>query len=93
MYAQLTKDMKKLYQSKIVTKGMENDEESTPIKLSNATQVVVRKKAYNKKKNVVNKSKEVLTEVVSSEGLTSQEPSTIEGNKYEVEVLLVSSGL
>ncbi|KAG5607137.1 hypothetical protein H5410_028629 [Solanum commersonii] len=54
--------------------------------LSNVTQVVTSKKTRNKKCNVVDKSKKVFPNVVSSERPSSQQSVVIEESEDEVEV-------
>lgn len=53
----------------------------------NISQDATNKKGYNKKRNFTKKSQEVSCEVVSNEGLMSQEPSATNKSEDEVEVL------
>nr|XP_033515833.1 uncharacterized protein LOC117280256 [Nicotiana tomentosiformis] len=52
---------------------------------ANVIQDVAGKSGRNKKRNATNKGQEVPPEVVSNEGLTSQEPSATEASEDEVE--------
>ncbi|XP_070001952.1 uncharacterized protein [Nicotiana sylvestris] len=54
---------------------------------ANVIQDAAGKSGRSKKRNATNKSQEVPPEVVSNEGLTSQEPSATEASEDEVEVL------
>ena len=54
---------------------------------ANVIQDAAGKIGRSKKRNATNKSQEVPPEVVSNEGLTSQEPSATEASEDEVEVL------